>query len=183
FTTQLDLFQESGGQSAALTAPMLMILAGPNTTATASSTRLTAGSLSGAQLFAPYTAAVGVPVTTTFGTTAFSLNGSGFEGSMTSGDIYAFLAGVATDPTQKALFTGANNSASFVNMQTADANLSAATGGADSNINALSFGIYVYAFNPPFDANDAINVNLSGVPVGTFAFGYGEANLGTTNPN
>src|SRR4029077_13334546 len=47
FTTQLDLFQESGGQSAALTAPMLMILAVPNTTATASSTSLTAGSLSG----------------------------------------------------------------------------------------------------------------------------------------
>jgi hypothetical protein len=42
----------------------------------------------------------------------------------------------------------------------------------------------VYAFNTnTFGANAAINVNLSGVPTGTFVVGYGEADNGNTNPN
>jgi hypothetical protein len=179
FTTQLDLFQEAAGQAAYLTSPMLMIFAVPNGT----SSSMTATSLSGAKLFHPYSAAVGTSVTFTFGTTEFSLNGSGFEGSMTTGDLYFFLANIAIDPNQKDLFNGANNSTSFTNMQTAEANLAAATGGADGNISASSFAIFVYAFDTPFGPNDAINVNLSNVPTGTFVFGFGEANNGNGNPN
>src|SRR5438067_2745613 len=97
FTSQLDLYQNTSGQSASLTAPLLMIFAVPNGT----STSMSASSLSTAKYFDPYNAASGTPITFTFGTTAFSLNGSGFEGFMTDGEIYAFLANIAADPDQK----------------------------------------------------------------------------------
>jgi hypothetical protein len=187
FTTQLDLYQQSNGQAASLTSPMLMIFAVPNNAG--------APSLSSpATLYSPITGgtttslpfAVGnhaTPDTFQAGTSAFSLNGAFDEGSMTSGDVYQFLSTIASDPAQQFLLQHADNSASFVNMQTADAHLSAATGGAASNITATSFEIYVYAFEVPFDPNDAINVNLTQVPVGSFVFGFGEANNGTGTPN
>ncbi len=158
YQTQLDLYQNSGG-AAALNAPVLLIFGVPNDAGSA----LNAGSISSPTLFSPISAVSGTALTFSFGTSAFGLNGSGFEGDMTSGDVYAFL-GAISGPSH---FTGASNSNSFVNWSAADSALFGLT--------ATKFGIYVYALNTnSFSGNDAINVNLSGVPVGTFAVGYGE---------
>lgn len=158
FQTQLDLYQNSGGASA-LNTPVLLIFGVPNDTGSA----LNATSIGSPTLFSPITAASGTTLTFSFGTTAFGLNGSGFEGDMTSGDVYAFLGAISGAPH----FTGASNSNSFVNWSGADSAL--------FGINATQFGIYVYALNTAaFSGNDGINVLLNGLPTGTFAVGYGE---------
>lgn len=158
FQTQLDLYQNSGGASA-LNTPVLLIFGVPNDTGSA----LNAGSIGSPKLFSPISAASGTALTFSFGTTAFGLNGSGFEGDMTSGDVYAFLGAISGAPH----FIGANNSNSFVNWSGADSAL--------FGINATQFGIYVYALNTAaLSGNDAINVLLNGLPAGTFAVGYGE---------
>jgi hypothetical protein len=162
FSTQLDLYQNSGG-AAALKNPVLLIFGVANDGGTA----LNAGSIGSPKLFAPLGVATGTGLNFTLGTNAFGLNGQGFEGDMKSGDVYGFL-GTISGGTH---FVGADNSNSFVNWSGADSSL--------FGIHASEFGIYVYALKTgSFAGKDAINVLLNGLPVGSFAVGYGEDSTG-----
>jgi len=155
--TGLDLYQNSGGASAS-TDPVLLIFAVPNDTTTGDLTAAGKNTITSASLFDPYPG-TGSPISFAFGTTSYGLNGSGFEGLMTSGDIYGFLG------------LNANNSNNFPNLTAWDL-------GVDG-ITATDFGIYVYAFNTlDFAGKDLINVGLTGVPEGTFAVGFGENSKG-----
>jgi len=173
YSTQLDLYQTSGGQSTLLNDPVLLILGVPNDTATGT---LTAGAVTSPKQFNPVTAATGSPLGFFTGSAfGFSFTG-GFDylgNTFNSGDIYGFLSSKSspTDP----LIAGSNNSNSFTNWQTADAHLNSINSGL-TNINVTDFGVYLFAFDTTtFAANDAINVLLSGIPEGTFAVGYGES--------
>jgi hypothetical protein len=82
---------------------------------------------------------------------------------MTSGDVYSFL-GVGG--------SGVDKSNSFTNWAGADA--------AVMGITATNFSIYVFTVDLTgatggFGGNDLINVDISNMPNGTFAVGYGEA--------
>jgi hypothetical protein len=156
FTTVLSLYQNSGGASTA-SAPVLLILAVPNDTATGMFTSLGAGQIISAEFYDNYDSnnpGTGTAITSSFGATlANGKNLSGFAGLMTSGDIYGFLG-----------LTG-NNSNSFTNLAAADLAL--------FDIVATNFGIYVYGLNTSlFSGHDLIDVELAGVTQGTFGVGY-----------
>jgi hypothetical protein len=148
--TQLDIYQNSNG-APALANPVLLILGVPNNSVT-----LNAGTLTGVQLYSPYP---GSPTTVpySFGTTAYGVNaGSGFAGLMTSGqEVYSFLG-----------ISGADHSNSFTNWSAAELRM--------MGVNVSDFGIYAYALDTSgFSGNDLLNIDLSGIPEGTFAVAFG----------
>ena len=172
----LDIYQNSGG-AGALIDPVLLILGVPNTGAS--------NLLDGSALNSAYVIDGGTGTQTaiswTFGTSSFGLDGNGYEGLMTSGDVYGFLS------------LDGNNSNSFGNWSTWDAQI--------NGITADNFGIYVFGLDPgatdvtDFAGKDFLDLTLSGVPQGTFAVAYGvddagksystpftEAGLTTTTP-
>lgn len=149
FATTLDIYQNSNGANQ-LVDPVLLILGVPNDSA--SSNMLTGNPLLSASLIHGGTS---TPIASTFGTSAFGLDGNGFQGLMTSSDVYTFLD-----------LTSANNSNSFKNWSTWDS--------AVNGITATNFGIYVVALDTSaFGAQDFIDMNSSPVPFGTFAVAYG----------
>jgi len=178
----LDIYQTSGGQSATVNAPVLLILAVPNDTVNNTSTYI--GSASGGvytsigvQFFNPFNSASPVNGTANVaGTglfTGFSVNGKGlqgnptnpvspsaFYGSMGPGqEIYSFLNFTAG---------GINNSNSFTNFTL-----------PGNDPSATSFGIYVVALNgAALQPNGLINVTGLNVPVGTFVDAIGEGSSG-----
>ena len=160
-TSGLDLYQNTGGAIKDPVAPVLLILAVPNDTVTGILTSAAASTITGATLIAPYPGGSSTAVTFAFGSNSFGLNGSGFEGLMTSGDIYSFL-GLKEDKS--------NN---WSNLTTWDA--------AVDHITATNFGIYVYALNTAsFGDKGLLDIGLTGVPDGTFAVGYEEDSKGKT---
>jgi len=150
----LDLYQNSNGANAS-DRPVLLILAVPNDTNAGMFTAAGASTVTSANLFAPYPGS-GSAITWSFGTNSYGLNGNGFQGLMTTGDIYGFLG------------LTANNSNSMTNLTAWDL--------AINGINVTDFGIYVYAFDTSgFAGNDLIDIGLNGaLPEGTFAVGYSE---------
>ena len=153
----LDIFQQSGG-APDLIDPVLLILGVPNDSV--SSPLLNASAVISASIVdgATHTS---TPITFDFGTSAFGLSAGGFHGVMTSGEVYGFL-GIGSQ---------ANNSNSFNNWHDWDL--------AVDGINASNFGIYVFAFHPmtgtgAFGAHDFLDIDTQGVPIGTFAVGYGQ---------
>lgn len=153
-TQGLDIYQTSNGaKTVQAPDPVLLILGIPNDSAT--SNALTANPVTSASLIAngAFTA-----ISSTFGTTAYGLNGNGFQGLMTSGDVYGMLG------------LTANNSNSFVNWSQWDLSV--------SGITASNFGIYVIGLDPAsFGPHDFIQVNTGGVPLGTFAVAYADPPL------
>ena len=91
-------------------------------------------------------------------------NGSGYAGSMTSGDVYHqsfFTNGHLSG-------TGIDASNSFTNWHNADL--------AVNGINATSFGIYIFAVNAPLSGNGLTNFIFADdgtLPQGTFVVAYG----------
>ena len=160
----LDIFQQSNGGGTLLTDPLLLILAVPNAPANLDMS----GAVTGASLIAPYPGGAAATVSVQFGTTSYNINDpSGFAGTMTSGDVYGFLGGDAT---------AGDNSNNFNNLSTWDSQV--------LGITATGFGIYVYELQTSgFDANDLLNVSLSGVPLGTFAVAFGEDGNGKVFDN
>jgi hypothetical protein len=75
----LDIYQTSNGADP-LVNPVLLILGVPNDIGSA----LAGGSITGAQLFAPYPGVATATLQMGFGTSAYGLNGSGYQGAMTA---------------------------------------------------------------------------------------------------
>lgn len=155
FSGQLDIYQNSGGASA-LIDPVLLILGVPNTTGAG---QLSAGTLTRADVVDGSTG-TSTPITFSFGTSSFGLDGNGYQGMMTSGDVYTMLG-----------LTGANNSNSFTNWSQWDL--------AVNNVTASDFGIFIYGLHPgstsltDFAGQDFIDLAATGLPLGTFAVSYG----------
>jgi hypothetical protein len=149
-TQGLDIYQTSNGAATVAPDPVLLILGIPNDSASAHT--LTADPVTSANLIDN---GVSSAISSTFGSTAYGLNGSGFQGLMTSGDVYGMLG------------LTANNSNSFVNWSQWDLSV--------NGIAASNFGIYVIALDAPsFGPKDFIQVNTSGIPFGTFAVAYAD---------
>ena len=128
----------------------MLILAVPD-----NSLVLTNSTVTAASLYAPYPGSP-TPISFQFGTTDYGIKaGSGFAGLMSSGDVYSFLG-----------VSGANKSNSFTNWSAADLRM------MDTSV--TDFGIYVYALDTgKFAGNDLLDVQLSGIPEGTFAVAFG----------
>jgi PEP-CTERM motif len=149
-STGLDIYENSNG-APALMNPVLLILAIPDNTVT-----LTGDTIAAASLSAPYPGSP-TPVSFGFGTTDYGINaGSGFAGLMSSGDVYSFLG-----------ISGADKSNSFTNWSAAELRM--------MGTSVTDFGIYVYTLNTgDFAGNDLLDIQLNGVPEGTFAVAFGE---------
>ena len=146
----LDIYQTSNGAATIAPDPVLLILGVPNDSASANA--LTADPVTSSSLIDNGVSSV---ISSTFGTTAYGLNGMGFQGLMKSGDVYGMLN------------LTANNSNSFVNWSQWDLSV--------NGIAASNFGIYVIALDAPsFGPKDFIQVNTSGVPFGAFAVAYAD---------
>lgn len=157
----LSLYQNSNGAGASYD-PVLLILAVPNDTNTGMLTAAGAGTITSANLYAPYPGTgTGTPITWTFGTSSFGLDGNGYQGVMSSGDIYSYLG------------LKGNKSDNVANLALWELN---ALDYSINGIQANTFGIYVYALNTTgFAANDLIDVGFNGtVPEGTFAVGWSQ---------
>jgi PEP-CTERM motif len=164
-SSEFDLYQESNG--APSINPVLLVFGVPNNPAN------TIGSVTGAELYNPYPLGVGGSsqnLTVTIGSSSYGLHvastgtNAGLFGEMTTGeDVYSLL-GLGG--------SGVDKSNSFTNWAGADA--------AAMGITATNFSIYVFTVdltgaNGGFGGNDLINVDISNMPNGTFAVGYGEA--------
>ncbi len=167
----LDIYQNSGG-APSLLSPILLIFAVPNdstgTALTASSVGALATLEDGSGTFLGNEAvSFGVlPVADQFGATGTGLTGgtAGFQGFMTSGDVYTML-GIGASVT---------NSESVVNFQAADV----AVGGFATN--PSDYGLYVFSIaTANFSAKDFLQLTVSGIPQGTFAMGYGQDAVAT----
>ena len=166
----LDLFQESGGANS-LVSSVLLILAVPNDTtgnvlsALNVSSPATLDDPSGNPVPPPIPVAFGVvnPPGDAFGPTGAGLTGgtAGFQGFMGAGqEVYGFL-GVGDK---------SNNSEQFGKFQAAD--LAAAGVTVPNN---SDYGIYVYSIETAdFAGKDFLQLDFSGIPLGTFVMGYGQ---------
>ena len=146
FGNNLDLFMTSGG-APELNSPIWLIFAVPNDTK--NGTALNLGNITAAFLNDVNNSYSPVPITFGF---------MGFEGLMGTGqNVYSFLG------------KKVNKSNSFTNYAQWDL--------AINGITASNFGIYVFTLNTSdFGAKDFLNFDLKGIPLGTFAIGWGEAN-------
>ena len=157
-----DLYFNTNASSKMVVDEVLLIIGVPNDNA--QNNILSAGALSAATEFDPYTAGSGTSRAFSFGVTLqtygiLANETNGFAGLFTSGDLYNdFLGG---DPGHL------NASQSFGNWSGAD---STALG-----INAQNFGIYIWSIHSStFGANDALDFVGNGIPVGSFILGFGE---------
>jgi hypothetical protein len=148
-----------------LNSPVLLILGVPNNPTNS----ISLSNFTSAQLFAPYTAATGTTIT--FGSLSTPVE------MVLGQEAYSKLG-----------FTGTDKSNSFTNWAAADL--------AVTGVIATNFSLYELSLNTTgFAGNDLINVNLSSLPLGTFAIAYGidsqhlydtpftEAGLDTTPSN
>src|SRR4051812_45983080 len=157
---KVDIYQQSGA-AGALHVPWLLILAVPNANNPGLFTSASISSVTSINAYPGGTTATG---SATFGGAAQSgWNGSGFAGTMTSGDVY-----------HQAFFTnghlsgnGVDASNSFTNYHNADL--------AVTGINASSFGIYIFAITAPLSAQGLTDITFAdgSLPKGTFVVAYG----------
>jgi hypothetical protein len=159
----LDLYQNSNG--AVVSNPVLLILAVPNDTGGGILTPTGKGTITEALFYDNYdptnpgSGSSLVPSSWTFGSNSYGLDGNGFQGLMSSGDIYSFLG------------LKANKSNNMKNLVAWDL--------AVDGLHVSDFGIYVYAFDTTLFGglgdHDLLDVGLSGnLPEGTYAVGYSE---------
>src|SRR5438477_1356314 len=157
----IDIYQQSASASA-LHDPWLLILGVPNVN---NPTRFSNASITAVTATNQYPGGTVTTGSATFGgAAAYGWNGSGFAGSMTSGDVY-----------HQAFFTnghlagqGIDASESFTNWSNADH--------AVNGITATSFGIYIFAINAALSGNGLVNISFAddgSLPLGTFVVAYG----------
>jgi hypothetical protein len=171
-SSHFDLYFNTHADSKMVGDEVLLILGVPNDSA--QHNILSAGAITSATEFDPYTAGSGTSELFSFGVTPQGYNipageTNGFAGLFTTGDLYNdFLGG---DP---ALL---NASQSFVNWSGADS--------AILGITAHNFGIYIWSIHTnTFSANDALDFTGSGIPLGSFALAFGESQTQKcTGPN
>jgi hypothetical protein len=170
----VDIYQNSNA-APPLTAPVLVIIGVPNDNGSAmnSSSLLWANILQNGQV----TDTAGsngtfTPVTSTFGSTQYGLNG--YVGAMTDGqEIYSFLAANSTLSGGLDAASKANNSNSFTNWAGWDNHVMPSLFPSSTSVN--DFGIYVFALNTgQFSGGDFLNMQFNGVPLGSFVVGYGQ---------
>jgi len=159
-----DIFQESGSPDM-LTNEILLIAAVPNT----ASGTVTAGSVSSAKEFDPYTAASGTPETISTGQTPVqygNVNPASFNPvTMTNSDVFTLLG---------PQISSADNSESFVNFNKAYAAEVAASAPGFSGVPS-SYAIYVWSISTTaFTGNSALDIT-STLPIGTFLAAFGES--------
>jgi hypothetical protein len=157
----IDIFQQSGSATT-LHSPWLLILGVPNANNPALFSNASITSVISTN---PYPGGATATGSATFGGAAQSnWNGSGYAGSMTSGDVY-----------HQSFFTnshlsgnGVDASNSFTNWHNADL--------AVNGINASSFGIYIFAITAPLSGGGLTNISFADdgtLPQGTFVVAYG----------
>src|SRR5437764_1039091 len=144
----VDLFQQSGGADT-LNVPFLLILGVPNATNPNIFSNNSITSVTSTNAYPGGTNAAG------------SATYLGYQGNMTSGDVYhqSFFS-----PPGK----GIDASNSFINWSQADA--------TKNHINATGFGIYVFQVTATLSANGLVNFTFANgaLPLGTFVVGYGD---------
>ena len=156
--------------------PVLLIVGVPNTT---DRNFFNVGSITSLTSINPspgVTTAESPPESWSYGTTAFGLNGAGFQGFFTKkggGDAYEFLGLKVGGASTKAKETGkpAKKTAplpnTFHNWQ--DAALEHA------GVNAAGFGMYVFGLHATLNAHGLLDIgfgNPETLPVGTFLVAY-----------
>lgn len=152
---QVDVYQTSGGATN-VGQPLLLIFGVPNNNQTITHTLITKAFAINAYPGGTISAATFAPAGAgTYGLIP-PISGA-FFGDMTSGEeVYSFLG-----------LTGANNSNNFVNWSAADASI--------VDINATSYGVYVYAVTGTLGAQGLMNMSLwDDVPKGTIIVAYGQ---------
>lgn len=151
----LDLYQSTIGPVDL--SQLMLILAVPNNPANA----LTANPVTGAELHVPATNSASTPVT---------VGSLSAETLMTHGEVYGALNLLDGDIV------------AFNDLQAADYSLFPATYNATTNPIA-NFSLYEIELTPtvPFASNDLINLDLTSLPLGTFALGYGTPSLAVTD--
>jgi hypothetical protein len=151
----LDLYQSTIGPVDL--SQLMLILAVPNNPANA----LTTNPVTGAELHVPGTNSASTPVT---------VGGLGAETLMTHGEVYGALNLLDGDIV------------AFNDLQAADYSLFPATYNATTNPIA-NFSLYEIQLTPtvPFGSNDLINLDVTTLPLGTFALGYGTPSLAVTD--
>jgi hypothetical protein len=162
-SSHFDLYFNTHADSKMVGDEVLLIIGVPNDSA--QHNILSARAITSATEFDPYTAGSGTGELFSFGVAPQGYNipsgeTNGFAGLFTTGDLYNdFLGG---DP---ALL---NASQSFVNWSGADSTV--------LGITAHNFGIYIWSIHTStFSANDALDFTGSGIPLGSFALGFGES--------
>lgn len=196
---KLDVFKngDTTDRLGGLNNPLLLIFAIPNKKlldpsclpfACAETAALTAGSVTGASLYHPLTPSPAItPLSVAFGTTAYGLSGSGFQGTLGSGqEIYSFLG-----LPPPGVSGGLPNSNSFTNWTLADWNIPQQLLGFIPFDSITGYSIYVYAISSgtsaaiPMMGGDAIDVSFrscpapftncgSSLPIGSFVVAYGQ---------
>lgn len=151
----LDLYQSTIGPVDL--SQLMLILAVPNNPANA----LTANPVTGAELHVPATNSASTPVT---------VGSLSAETLMTHGEVYGALNLLDGDIV------------AFNDLQAADYSLFPAAYNATTNPIA-NFSLYEIELTPtvPFASNDLINLDLTSLPLGTFALGYGTPSLAVTD--
>ena len=157
-----DVYQQSNGGATTPTAPLEIIFALPHGDTFPSTSTWTA------TFYAPYagTNTGGSAATLTNPPSDYGFTVSS-QGTMTTGDLYSYLSGKSTDAAAQNALTGANNSYSVGNMNTAETQEfgSAPSGGYD---------IYLIEGEVSLDANDLLDITTSGLPQGTFISAFAE---------
>jgi hypothetical protein len=159
-----DLYFNSDGKDKLVGDEVVLIIGVPNDSA--ASNLLKSAAISSVTEFDPLGAASGTSEKVDFGLTPQLYGGghggssAGFQGLMSSSDVYSFLGGD---------FAMINNSDSFVNWSAADATMS-------PTIVAANFGIYVWSIHTStFQGTSALDIVGDGsIPLGSFILGYGE---------
>jgi hypothetical protein len=157
---KVDIYQQSGS-AGTLYNPWLLILGVANTT---NASLFGNSSITAVSSINAYPGGTVTPGTSQFGNggvAKYGWNGNGYAGSMTSGDVYSFLAVQGS---------GIDKSNSFSNWSAADY--------AVNGITVQNFGIYVFEINAPLAGQGLTNITFANgaLPKGTFVVGYGYDN-------
>ena len=172
----VDVFQQSGGVTATLTQPLLLIIGIPNDTTALFATN----PIASVTFINPYPNSGSSIITTgsgnfaTSGTFGVGTLTNGFAGFETSSDVYTFLG----------LGSQVNNSNSVGNLAdcgTSNGKNWTCTDLSRLGISAAGFGIYVFALTGAnLGPNGLVNVTFpGGLGAGTFVVAYGVNTAGT----
>lgn len=153
----VDIYQQANGSPDTLVQPVMLILVVPNDT-TDKTSQFTPTSVTFTNPYPGGTSTAGSAAAASgqFGLTPSS---GAFFGSMTSGDVYAFLG----------LGSKVDNSNNWSNLTGADL--------SKDGVTATSYGIYVFALSgAQLGPNGLVNItfNSGALPLGTFVIAFGE---------